>query len=129
MPCVVDEASHGFVHKEGEDCRVNDRGAEFFHKVEHEGRLAVALGMIEAQVGVEPHVQAGALNFVVKDAIAIVESGVEFVAAAGPAAGEADQLFQRGEVAVGNHAFNAKELLAAFGVVDMGVACGLGMLH
>ena len=69
--------------------------AEFLDEIEDESGLAIAFAVIQAEVWIETDIEAHALDFVVEDAVAVIEHAVVFVAALRDAAGEFAELLRR----------------------------------
>lgn len=72
----------GAAVEEGQDRAVHDSLAKLLDHVVDQGRLAGAIGVEEAGVGVQPGKHKGPFNLAVEDAVAVVQGTVERVAGA-----------------------------------------------
>ncbi len=80
-------------YEKREKHRVDDWYAEFFDKIENEGRLTIAFTVVEAEIWIKTDVKACPFDFIVKDALTIIQYAVKLVPALWFSARESIEFF------------------------------------
>ena len=100
--------------EKGKHRHVDNGNAEFLDKIKNESGLTITLAVIEPEIRIKTDIEAHTLDFVVEDAVAIVEHTVVFVASSWNALFKFGKSLETTEIPVGDIAFDAEKLFLAF---------------